>query len=133
MRRFDADPANWREADLERDAEQAAKILAWMDDGQRELDEIIGAGEAADGQVKATAAVDGTVREIVITPRAMRLDSRSLAEQLMLAVTRAQDDAERQSRRLMADALGDLLPDGGLDLPAFEERLGRLLRSFERP
>ncbi|MEU6727194.1 YbaB/EbfC family nucleoid-associated protein [Nonomuraea wenchangensis] len=133
MHRFDADPANWREEDLEREAEKAAKILTWVEDGQRELDEITGTGEAANGQVKAVAAVDGTVREIVITPRAMRLDSRSLAEQLMLAVTRAQDDAERQGRRLMADALGDLLPDGGLDLHDFEERLGRLLRSFERP
>ncbi|MGA4994385.1 YbaB/EbfC family nucleoid-associated protein [Nonomuraea bangladeshensis] len=133
MHEFDADPANWREEDLEREAEKAAKILAWMDDGQRELDEITGTGEAANGQVKAVAAVDGTVRDIVITPRAMRLDSRTLAEQLTLAVGRAQDDAERQSRQLMADALGDLLPDGRLDLRAFEEQLGRLLRSFERP
>ncbi|MGW2147109.1 YbaB/EbfC family nucleoid-associated protein [Nonomuraea bangladeshensis] len=133
MHKFDADPANWREEDLEREAEKAAKILAWMDDGQRELDEITGTGEAANGQVKAVAAVDGTVRDIVITPRAMRLDSRTLAEQLTLAVGRAQDDAERQSRQLMADALGDLLPDGGPDLRAFEEQLGRLLRSFERP
>ncbi|GAA1745475.1 YbaB/EbfC family nucleoid-associated protein [Nonomuraea bangladeshensis] len=133
MHKFDADPANWREEDLEREAEKAAKILAWMDDGQRELDEITGTGEAANGQVKAVAAVDGTVRDIVITPRAMRLDSRTLAEQLTLAVGRAQDDAERQSRQLMADALGDLLPDGRLDLRAFEEQLGRLLRSFERP
>ncbi|MEU4508682.1 YbaB/EbfC family nucleoid-associated protein [Nonomuraea wenchangensis] len=133
MRRFDADPANWREEDLEQEADKAAKILAWVADGQRELDEITGTGEAADGQVKATAAVDGSVRDIVITPRAMRLDSRTLAEQLTLAVGRAQDDAERQSRQLMADALGDLLPDGGLDPRAFEEQLGRLLRSFERP
>ncbi|MEV0591346.1 YbaB/EbfC family nucleoid-associated protein [Nonomuraea cavernae] len=133
MHTFDADPANWRDEDLEQDAEKAAKILAWVGDGQRELDEITGTGEAADGQVKATTAVDGLVREIVITPRAMRLDSRSLAEHLMLAVGRAQDDAERQSRQLMTDALADLVPDGGPDPQAIEEQIGRLLRSFERP
>lgn len=132
MRRLDADPANWPEGDLEREAESAEKILAWMGDGRRELDEITGTGEAANGQVMATTAADGTVREIVITPRAMRLDSQSLAEELMLAVGRAQDDAERQGRRLMTDALAELLPDSGLDPRDLEERVGRMLRSFER-
>ncbi|MDH2427931.1 YbaB/EbfC family nucleoid-associated protein [Sphaerisporangium sp. TRM90804] len=133
MNGFDPNPAHWRDGDLELDAERAAKILAWVEDGQHEVDAIIGVGEAGDGQVKVTTTAEGRVREVTLAPRAMRLDSESLADELLLAVRRAQDDAENATRRLMQDALGDVLPPGALDPAAVEEQIGRLLRSFTRP
>ncbi|RCG31021.1 YbaB/EbfC family DNA-binding protein [Sphaerisporangium album] len=130
---LDADPANWREGDLERDAERAAKIMAWVEEARDELESIVGEGEAGEGQIKVTTTADGLVRDVVVTRRAMRLDSRTLAEQLLLAVGRAQDDAERRGRAMLDEALGEVLPPGTLDLGVVEEEQGRLLRLFERP
>ncbi len=134
MHSYDANPANWRDGDLERDAEHAGRILEWVEEaGQRALDGVVGEGEAGDGQIKVTTTVDGRVRDVAITRRAMRLDSRSLAEELLLAVHRAQDDAERKSRELVDEALGEVLPDGAFEPGALEEQYSRLLQLFERP
>ncbi|GAA3829711.1 hypothetical protein GCM10022226_58210 [Sphaerisporangium flaviroseum] len=133
MYSFDANPANWRDGELEQDAERAAKILAWLEDGERELETVVGEGAAGDGQIRVTATASGRVREVTLTRRAMRLDSVSLAEEVLLAVHRAQDDAERKSHQLVGDALGEVLPAGAFDPGTLEERLGRVVRSFERP
>lgn len=130
MRGLDADPANWREDDLERDAELASRVRAWMDEERPELDEIVGEGAAADGQITVTTTAEGRVREVTITSRAMRLDSGGLAAELLLAVGRAQDDAERKSRLLVEEALGELLPGGAQDIRAVEEYYARMLQSF---
>ncbi|MET8139169.1 YbaB/EbfC family nucleoid-associated protein [Sphaerisporangium sp. NPDC005288] len=133
MDRLDADPANWRDGELEKDAERAARILAWVEEGQHELEAITGEGEAADGQIKVVTGSDGLVRDIAITRRAMRLDSGSLAEELLAAVHRAQDDAERKGRELLNEALGEVLPAGASDVEAIEEQYARILDYFDRP
>ncbi|MFC4534539.1 YbaB/EbfC family nucleoid-associated protein [Sphaerisporangium dianthi] len=133
MGRLDANPANWRDGDLEQDAERAARILAWVEEGQHELETIVGEGEAADGQIKVVTGSDGLVRDVMITRRAMRLDSGSLAEELLAAVHRAQDDAESKGRELLNEALGEVLPAGEFDSGAIEEQYARLLEYFDRP
>ncbi|MFC6082704.1 YbaB/EbfC family nucleoid-associated protein [Sphaerisporangium aureirubrum] len=133
MRRFDADPANWREGDLERDAEHAARITAWIEEGQADLEEVVGEGDAADGQVTVTTTSGGRVRDVTVTPRAMRLDSRTLAEEIMAAVGRAQDDADRKCTRLVNEALGGILPAEEFEPGAIEERFTRVLKSFGAP
>lgn len=127
------DPAAWRDGDIDQDAERAARVLAWARDAEEELAAIVGEGEAGDGRVRVTTTADGLVREVVFAPRATRADSRTLAEELLLAVGRAQDDAERKARDLVAGALGEILPAGAPGPETVEEECRRLLRCFTRP
>ncbi|WP_182898769.1 YbaB/EbfC family nucleoid-associated protein [Microbispora sp. H10830] len=122
-----------RADDLERDAERAAQIEAWLEDGQREIEAVTGHGRAADGRIKVVTTVYGQVREVVIEPRAMRLPSRTLAEELLLALGRAQQDAERQSRQMVGDALRELAPGESFGPDAVDEWFGGVLKPFERP
>lgn len=119
--------------DLDQDAERAARIEAWLEDGQREIEAVTGHGRAADGRIQAVTTAYGQVREVVIEPRAMRLPSRTLAEEVLLAVHRAQQDAERQSRQMVSDALRELAPGESFGPDAVDEWFGGLLKPFERP
>ncbi|MEU6426082.1 YbaB/EbfC family nucleoid-associated protein [Microbispora sp. NPDC046973] len=119
--------------DLEQDAERAARIEAWLEDGQREIEAVTGHGRAADGRIQVVTTAYGQVREVVIEPRAMRLPSRTLAEELLLALRRAQQDAERQTRQMVSDALREMAPGESFGPDAVDEWFGGLLRPFERP
>ncbi|MEV4322835.1 YbaB/EbfC family nucleoid-associated protein [Microbispora rosea] len=125
--------AGQHSGDLDQDAERAARIEAWLEDGQREIEAVTGHGRAADGRIQAVTTVYGQVREVVIEPRAMRLPSRTLAEEVLLAVHRAQQDAERQSRQMVSDALRELAPGESFGPDAVDEWFGGLLKPFERP
>ncbi|MGI5160868.1 YbaB/EbfC family nucleoid-associated protein [Microbispora sp. CA-102843] len=131
--RHSADRHSADRDDLEQDAERAAQIEAWLEDGQREIEAVTGRGRAADGRIEAVTTVYGQVREVVIEPRAMRLPSRTLAEELLLALSRAQQDAERQSRQLVSDALREMAPGESFGPDAVDEWFGGLLKPFERP
>ncbi|MEV4295038.1 YbaB/EbfC family nucleoid-associated protein [Microbispora rosea] len=122
-----------RADDLGQDAERAARIEAWLEDGQREIEAVTGHGRAADGRIQAVTTAYGQVREVVIEPRAMRLPSRTLAEEVLLAVHRAQQDAERQSSQMVSDALRELAPGESFGADAVDEWFGGLLKPFERP
>ncbi|MBD3144192.1 YbaB/EbfC family nucleoid-associated protein [Microbispora bryophytorum] len=119
--------------DPDQDAERAAQIEAWLEDGQREIEAVTGHGRAADGRIKVVTTAYGQVREVVIEPRAMRLPSRTLAEELLLALRRAQQDAERQTRRMVGDALRELAPGESFGPDAVDEWFGGVLKPFERP
>lgn len=127
------DEADRGAGDLEQDAERAARIEAWLEDGQREIEAVTGRGRAADGRIEAVVTAYGEVREIVIEPRAMRLPSRTLAEELLLALGRAQEDAERRSRQLVGDALREMVPGEDFGPDAVDEWFGGLLKPFEQP
>ncbi|SDQ57752.1 YbaB/EbfC family nucleoid-associated protein [Thermostaphylospora chromogena] len=122
-----------REENLERDIERAAEIEKWLESGQRELEAVVGCGETAGGRVKATVTAYGRVREIVITPRAMRVGSHALAEEILLAIRRAQQDAEQKSRQLVNDALCDMVGDDMAHITTLEKQFGEVLESFEQP
>jgi len=49
-------------------------------------------GEAADGRVTVTATTGGRVTAVDINPRAMRLSSQELGEQLVIAINAALDE-----------------------------------------
>ncbi|WP_432925838.1 YbaB/EbfC family nucleoid-associated protein [Microbispora sp. CA-135349] len=104
-------PADIREEDLARAEEQAERIDAWMERARAGLDEITGTGEAASGQVTVTVSADGLVLNVAFGPRAMRLDSRTLAEEVRAAVSRARLDAVRRTRELIRDGLPGFDPD----------------------
>ncbi|MFC4118725.1 YbaB/EbfC family nucleoid-associated protein [Nonomuraea zeae] len=115
------DPANIRDQDLDEAAYQGERMLAWLDTAQEELDKIVGTGEAADGQVRATVDPNGRVLDVAYGPRALRLGSHKLAEETLAAVGAACADAERQTHDLMREALP------GYDPAAASAELERLL------
>ncbi|MEV7011185.1 YbaB/EbfC family nucleoid-associated protein [Streptosporangium sp. NPDC051022] len=98
-------PADIREEDLVRADAQADRTLAWIEEAQADLDKVVGVGEGASGQVRVEVTADGRVLGVVFEPRAMRLDSRTLAEEVLSAVARARGDAAGQVDRLMREGL----------------------------
>ncbi len=98
-------PADIREEDLVRADDQADRVSAWIEETQAGLDEVIGTGEGASGQITVRVTAGGRVLDVVFGPRAMRLDSRTLAEEVLSAVARARLDVTRQVEQLMRDGL----------------------------
>ncbi|MFC5825189.1 YbaB/EbfC family nucleoid-associated protein [Nonomuraea insulae] len=87
------------------DEQEGERMLAWLETAQEDLDRIVGAGEAASGQVKATVDANGQVLDVAYGPRALRLGSTELAEQTLVAVRAAGADAVRRTHDLMREAL----------------------------
>lgn len=74
-----------------------------------------GTGEAAEGQVRATAMVGGRLESLQVDPRAMRLGSQALGEQIVIAVNAALDDLREQ--------VGDTPVPGAADPAALAEQM----------
>ncbi|MER6942874.1 YbaB/EbfC family nucleoid-associated protein [Nonomuraea sp. NPDC000554] len=117
----------FRPEDLERITAQAEDMLARIEGIRGEVGGLVGRGESADGQVRVSSDANGRLTGIELAPRAMRLDSQKLAEELLKAAQQAQDDADGKVRTVMAETLGEPLADPA----AVEERFGRVLESFE--
>ncbi|MEW1837349.1 YbaB/EbfC family nucleoid-associated protein [Nonomuraea angiospora] len=113
--------------ELERITARAEDMLARVEELRSEIDVVVGRGEAADGQVRVTAGASGRLMDVVLAPRAMRLDSQKLAEAVLRAAQEAQDDVAAKVDAVMADALGGPLPGGEL----LDEQFGSVLESFE--
>ncbi|WP_406312320.1 YbaB/EbfC family nucleoid-associated protein [Streptosporangium sp. NBC_01639] len=96
--------------DLEQTARQADAMVAWLEGAQAGMDEIVGVGEGASGQVRAEVAADGKVLDVTFGPRSLRLDSATLAEEVLSAVQQAQRDAGRKADDLMREALDGFDP-----------------------
>jgi DNA-binding protein YbaB len=126
--------------DLERITAQAEQMLARAEELKSEIDVAVGRGEAADGQVRVAAGASGRLTEVVLAPRAMRLDSQKLAEAVLEAAQRAQDDVATQVDEIMTGTLGagmtgaDLLDDGdgfGGVLESFGQSVEERLQAME--
>ncbi|MEV4891572.1 YbaB/EbfC family nucleoid-associated protein [Nonomuraea sp. NPDC055795] len=118
------DPANISDQDIDEVARQGERVLAWLEAAQADLDEIVGAGETASGQVKATVDVNGRVLDVTYGSRAMRLSSQELSEETLAAVRSACADAQRQTHDLMREAMPDFDP------VAADEQFRRLLTDW---
>ncbi|MEQ4720867.1 YbaB/EbfC family nucleoid-associated protein [Nonomuraea sp. B19D2] len=75
-----------------------------------ELEGMAGTGASASGHVTAVADAQGKVSEITIEPRAMRLDSHVLADEIVAAVRDARRDAVSKVEEKMLNAFPDLDP-----------------------
>ncbi|GAA0839945.1 YbaB/EbfC family nucleoid-associated protein [Streptosporangium amethystogenes subsp. fukuiense] len=104
------DPADITDRHIDEVARQSEQVLAWLETAQADLDQIVGAGETAAGQVKATVDVNGWVLGVTYGPRVTRLGSQELAEQTLVAVRAACADAQRQTHDLMREAMPDFDP-----------------------
>ncbi|MFF0307135.1 YbaB/EbfC family nucleoid-associated protein [Streptosporangium sp. NPDC004379] len=107
---FRVDPGNIRDEDLDEELRRSQRMMAWIEEAQNELDEVVGTGEGPSGHVRASVGPDGTVLEVVFDPRALRLDSRTLAEEVLAAVGEARSDAERRIHELMREGLDGFDP-----------------------
>ncbi|GLW11657.1 hypothetical protein Misp01_67850 [Microtetraspora sp. NBRC 13810] len=99
------DPAAIDHQELDEAARQGERMLAWLETADQELDEIVGIGERASGQIRATVDQAGRVLDVTYGARAMRMGSRDLAEETLMAVRAACADAERQTHDLIREAL----------------------------
>lgn len=118
------DPAMISDRGIDEVARQGERMLAWLETAQDDLDHIVGAGESASGQVKATVDVNGRVLDIVYGPRAARMASRELAEHTLAAVHAACADAQRRTHDLIREALP------GYDPAEANEQFQRLLADW---
>ncbi|MBB5074874.1 YbaB/EbfC family nucleoid-associated protein [Nonomuraea endophytica] len=84
--------------DLVRASERGMRELL---DAMEGLKDTSGTGESRSGMISAAVGHDGRIRKLKIEARAMRLDSAELAEQVVEAVTAAQDDLDRATRALL--------------------------------
>ncbi|MFJ2029248.1 YbaB/EbfC family nucleoid-associated protein [Streptosporangium sp. NPDC087985] len=117
--------------DLERMTQDAERTMRRLADVQEELGEIHGRGTGADGLISVVTDGSGHVERVELNPRVMRLDSETLAEELMRTVREAQEDGERKARELLNGALGEMkLPQGPLDVDEIETQLRRSHESF---
>lgn len=95
-------------------------------------DDVRGAGEAANGQVRADVGPDGLLAALHVDPRALRLGSQELARQIVVAVRTAQ---QAYFDRLDAGTEEPDVPEG-LEPETLVQRLDELevqaLRDFDR-
>ncbi|MDF2709533.1 MAG: hypothetical protein K0R62_5185 [Nonomuraea muscovyensis] len=96
--------------EIDRMLAQLAQQTELLEEVGRSLEEARGRGVAADGQVQVEVLPSGGLAALRIAPRAMRLGSEELAEAIMEAARRAEEDVTGQAfavtQRLLAG------PDG---------------------
>jgi DNA-binding protein YbaB len=130
---FDFDPHNFQLEDLNRIIGQSQEVMRNLEKVQDALGEVTGEGEAADGMVRAVVTGTGGIQQVTLEPRAMRLDSQSLAENVTLAVRAAQTDAQSKTTQLLGSALGGVdLAEDALDQDKVREQLQSVQDSFGR-
>lgn len=91
-----------------------------------DIEELRGVGEAANGLIQATVATGGRLESLRADPRAMRLGSEALCEEIMVAVNAALDDL-----RAKAQAAGPVLPDQAVLDQRLEELQSESVRRME--
>ncbi|MFG1704215.1 YbaB/EbfC family nucleoid-associated protein [Nonomuraea sp. M3C6] len=117
------DPADIRDEDISRAEDEADRIETWINRARADLDELKGTGESPSGTVTATVAANGRVLDVAIAPRAMRLDSQTLSEEVLAAVAQAGQDVTRRTEELIREGLP------GFDPAAATARMERIMNT----
>jgi len=104
--------------DTRRSLEQMRAPAQAQDAGQ--VTPATGTGAAADGQIEATVRSGGRLESLRMDPRALRMGSQALCEQIVLAVNAALDDLHAKAP--------DPAPQGMVDVDtaALANRIGEL-------
>lgn len=76
---------------------QALNVVREGKQAQEAVDAQTVEAEAADGQVRVTATLSGSVKVAIVDPRAVRLGAEVLAEEITIAVNAALDAAREQA------------------------------------
>jgi DNA-binding protein YbaB len=101
---------DYRDLDLERLSEINEERLDRIRGLEPVLRDLTGSAESANGLVRSTVDSSNTLSELFIDPRAMRLGSEALAEQIVEATAGASRQLQEQVESLMRDAMGQDAP-----------------------
>lgn len=93
--------------ELDREIGRLTEQLGMLQDLPAKMAEITGTAETAKGFIKVTVDSSGKVTALEINPRAMRMDSQQLAEEVLTAAQEAYDDLQESMRELLAPS-GDV-------------------------
>ncbi|MEU7828025.1 MULTISPECIES: YbaB/EbfC family nucleoid-associated protein [unclassified Nonomuraea] len=115
------DSKNIYQDELHRISEQAERAHSRLKKAGGGFNDVYGTGESADGKIRARTDSGGRITEVRLDPRAMKLSSQDLGEEITLAVRRAQDDCERNHEELLRDAVGRTPPSPDAAMEQFEE------------
>ncbi|MFI6297764.1 YbaB/EbfC family nucleoid-associated protein [Nonomuraea sp. NPDC050790] len=124
---YNVDPSDLRQQDIDKAEEQLNRFQDLLAAREEQLAEIVGTGEDDRGYVRATVASDGLVTKVTLDPRAVKSGSGALSEQILLAVSRAQQNAQLQAETLLQEALQEALPGTSFDLAALQQQARSLL------
>ena len=103
--------------DTRRSLEQMRAPAPAQDAGQ--VTPATGTGAAADGQIEATVRSGGRLDSLRMDPRALRMGSQALCEQIVLAVNAALDDLHAKAPDPTPQAVD-------VDTAALADRIGEL-------
>ncbi|MFC4116933.1 YbaB/EbfC family nucleoid-associated protein [Nonomuraea zeae] len=93
-------PPRTGDPELDRALAEMAALTAGFEDVRRRVEETRGRGESAGGQVAIELTSAGSLAALRIDPRALRLGSQALAEAVMEAFRKAEEDVAGQSFEL---------------------------------
>ena len=85
--------------------EQNEKLLEM----QRAMAEMRGRGEAAEGKITVEVGHNGALVGLTIDPRAMRMGSEQLAEEILAAAQEAAEDISERSEEMMRPLIVELM------------------------
>lgn len=91
-----------------RDALRALEPQQSSPDENPDVSELVGEGTGLDGMIRVTAQPGGRLDSVEINSRAMRADSQTLAEQLMIAANAALQEVQEKIRARTAAAAPDV-------------------------
>ncbi|MCO5968799.1 YbaB/EbfC family nucleoid-associated protein [Actinoallomurus soli] len=80
---------------------------------QRSMADMRGKGEGADGRVKVEVAHNGALVGLTIDPRAMRLGSGQLADEILTAAREAAKDISERAEEMMRPLITELMQGSG--------------------
>ncbi|MGI5326671.1 YbaB/EbfC family nucleoid-associated protein [Actinomadura nitritigenes] len=123
---FDFDPARFRPEDVDRLAAQADDALRRLSASTEEMVNLTATGEAAGGLIKATVDSSGRIKRIALNPRALRMDSETLAESLIEAIGAAQDGARDRVQEMVTELMAATGLPAKVDTEAVLERVGAI-------
>ncbi|MFI0404523.1 YbaB/EbfC family nucleoid-associated protein [Actinomadura sp. 3N508] len=101
-------------------------------------EEVEGQGTAADGKVRVVAGAGGELTSVELDPRAMRMPSEELAEEIRTAVNDALRELRAKSRtadtaidpEVLAGRLRDAQDQGLRQMAAFTQSLDDLMKQI---
>lgn len=84
------------------------KMQHQIDGKLTDLKEVTAEGTGADGLIRVVASPDGRIVSTFVNPRALRLDSQTLAEEFTAAANRAHDEVAAKVREAITGVIGQL-------------------------
>lgn len=119
------DPEN-----LERMARESEESVRRLTEMTKDLASVTGEGESRSGQVVARTDHEGLLESIRLDPRAMRMGSEELGEEIVEAVRAAQRNAQGQAERFLSEALASDATREPFDIGELQRQLEDMQASF---